>query len=551
MAASIFSTVRDLERLRQIVAVLARHGFGEFVLRTGLGSLLTSSAKADEGEQKKSAGERIRNVLTDLGPSAVKLGQIVSTRPDLIPEDIITELKKLQDAVPPVPFETLRAEIESAIGAPLNEVFEEFDENPLASASIGQVHRAKLKTPNGVADVVVKVQRPGIDNIIERDINLLHWLARAVESSIPESKIYSPVKLVGEFERAINAELDFTLEADNALRFAKNFEGHTEIKFPHVYREASSKRVLTLEFFPGLKIYDAMKSGFSGERVSKISIGVIIKQIFEDGFFHADPHPGNVFILGTPEEPVLGFIDLGLVGRLTPQMRDKTIDLMVAVARENKRDIANALYAIGKPTKHIDRDAYEAEVSMLSDKYLGKSLADIELSAMIRDLVNGSIKYGLEIPPDFLMVGKTLMTVEGVGKEIYPELDVFSEVKPYFMRLFWQRYSPEKLSEEMLRLGSKLGGAAADLPLQLQEVLDEVRRGKLVIQTSDRTAPDAFDRLGRRIYSGLVVMAFVFGGALLLAHDKLPFGIAFLAFAALWGSGHIGLLLLLKKRIDS
>jgi ubiquinone biosynthesis protein len=491
---------------------------------------------------------RVRLALQDLGPSFVKLGQIVSTRPDLIPADVIAELKKLQDNVPPLPFAQLRAQVEEAVGAPLAEVFETFDEQPLASASIGQVHRARLKTPSGPVDVVVKIQRPNIEDTIARDIDLLYWLARAIERGVPESKVYQPVKLVEEFERAIKAELDYMLEADNAARFARNFRGSTEVRFPAVYREASSRRVLCLEYLPGRKVYDVVAEGWSGERITRTTLSVAIKQIFEDGFFHADPHPGNILLMGTADHPVLGLIDLGLVGRLTQEMRDKTIDLMVAVAREDHKGIADALYAIGKPTKKVNRRAFDAEVAMLADKYLGKKLADIELSAMLRDLVGGAVKYGIEIPSDFLMVGKALMTVEGVGKEIYPELDVFEELKPYFLKLFWARYSPEKLSAELARTATRIGGAATELPLQLQDILEEVREGRIVVRTRDTEADPVFDLLGRRLYSGLVVGSMLIGSAILLSREAWITGSLFLAGGLTWGSWHVVLAFLLRRR---
>jgi len=544
--ASLLHTVRDLERLRQIVGVLGRHGFGEVVQRTGLSSLLGAGA-GSEGE-KLAFGARLRLAMQELGPSAVKLGQIISTRADLVPAEVIAELKKLQDRVPPVPFEQLRESVEEALGAPLAEVYESFDETPLASASIGQVHRATLRTPEGPVDVVVKIQRPNIKPTIERDLDLLLWLARAVERSIPESRIYGPVRLVEEFERSIMAELDYHLEADNAARFTRNFEGNDAARFPRVHREASSRRVLTLEFLEGQKVYDAVAAGHSGERIARTTLHILIQQIFEDGFFHADPHPGNLLILGTPEAPVLGMIDLGLVGRLTTEMRDRTIDLMVAVAREDHKSIADALFAIGKPTRKIDRRAYDAEVARLADRYLGKTLEDIEMSALIRDLVGGATKFGLEIPPDFLMVGKALMTVEGIGKEIHPGLDVFGEVKPYFLKLFWQRYAPEKMSAELLRTATRIGGAASDLPVQLQDVLEDVRHGRLVVRTEDATRDRAFDALGRRIYSGFIVGALVLGGAQLVAQRSFVFGIAFLAAALVWGTGHLARLWLLRRR---
>jgi ubiquinone biosynthesis protein len=538
--ASLITTVRDLERLRQIVLVLARHGFGEIVQRTGLGSLLGGKKIEGELPARVEIGERLRLVVQDLGPSFVKLGQIVSTRPDIIPADIIRELKKLQDAVPPVPFDELREHVEKELGAPLDQVFAELDELPLASASIGQVHRAKLRSDSGepTVDVVVKIQRPGIKNIIDRDVDLLYWLARAVERSIPESRIYSPVKLVGEFDRAIQAELDFILEADNAERFSQNFEGWEVVRFPHVHRAATSRRVITLEFLDGKKVYDAVDAGASGERIAKAAVKVIIKQIFEDGFFHADPHPGNVFILGEPSEPVLAMIDLGLVGRLTPKMRDRTIDLMVAAVRKDYRGIADALYSIGKPTKKIDRDAYEAEVAVLADKYLGKKLSELQLSAMIRDLVYGATKYGLEIPPDFLMVGKALMTVEGVGKEIYPELDVLEEVKPYFLELLRQRYSPERIGQDLLTTAIRLSGAASDMPMQMQEILDDLRKGSLSLQVHEPALRVAADQLGRRVFSGLAVSGMIVGGALLFAREQWLSGALFTAAALSWASLH-------------
>ncbi|MBI4509854.1 MAG: AarF/ABC1/UbiB kinase family protein [Deltaproteobacteria bacterium] len=535
---SIVNAVKDIERLRQITMVLMRHGFGELVARTDLRALVSGRTKpeGDAGAQAKrmSFGERLRLVLQDLGPSFIKLGQIISTRPDLIPADVIQELKKLQDDVPPIPIEEVKSVIEETLGATASQLFSAFDEKPLACASVGQVHRARLRDGAQELEVVAKVQRPRIRQTIERDLDLLYFLARLTERAIPESKIYSPVGLVGEFDKAIMAELDFTTEAENAEKFTRNFSGNPTCRFPLVYRQATGKRVVTLEFFDGKKIYAAVEGGASGERIAKNAVHIIAQMIFEDGFFHADPHPGNVLILGSPLEPVIGFLDLGLVGRITPEMRDKAIDLMVAAVRQETDALADALIAMGRPRGKVDMAAFRAEVAVLSEKYLGKELRDVQLSAMIRDLVQGAIKYEIEMPTEIVMVGKALMTVEGIGKEIYPELDVWSELRPYFLKLLWKRYHPERISRELLRGIAQVGTATAKFPGQLHSILEDLRTGRLELRSTDPALPPAADRLGRRIYSSLTIGAFTLSGAGLLAAGRYEgLGQALLALAGM------------------
>ena len=411
---SVLSTIRDLGRLREITGVLVRHGFGEIVARAGFGrskkakeqpkqktpaEALTgaeapeiSSDELAKGEEEKkhiSIHERARLVLQELGPSFIKLGQIASTRADLLPAELIRELKKLQDDVPPVPFEEIKGVIEASLGKPLEEIYTSFTEKPLATASIGQVHRAVLETPEGPQEVVVKVQRPGVGPVVARDLELLHMMAAAIESAIPETKIYSPVGLVQQFDRSITTELNFLTEADNAERFGSNFAGQHGVRFPKVYKQASSKHVLTLEFFDGKKVDRAVEAGASGPIIAKRSVGIIIKMIFDDGFFHADPHPGNIIIMGPNEDPIVGLIDVGMVGRLSPELRDRTVDLMIAAVRKDSYGVADALYQVGRPTKKVDMREYRQEAAMLAEKYLGKPIKEIELSAMIRDSCRG------------------------------------------------------------------------------------------------------------------------------------------------------------------
>ena len=545
---AILSTIRELDRLRQIYVVLVRHGFADVARRMGLGkkakpaettestddSELAVAEEASKAEAKSPMAERVRLVAMDLGPSFVKLGQIASTRTDVLPMEWVLELKKLQDDVSPVTFDAIRDAVESSLGAPLDSLYDSFDEKPLAAASIGQVHRAKLKSESGPLDVVVKVQRPGIRGTVVSDLELLHHLAKLVERTFPEASTYNPSGLVEQFDRAITAELDFVLEADNALRFRTNFKDVSSVRFPLPYKQASSKQVLTLEMLPGKKVYDAIsEDGFSGEIIAKTAVGLVIKMIFEDGFFHADPHPGNILISGTPDKPVIGLIDLGMVGRLSPEMRDRCIDLMVAAGRNDHVALADALYAISTPTKRVDMRAYRAEVAMLSEKYLGKPLKEIQLSGLIGDLVGGAKKYGLEIPPDFLLVGKALMTIEGVAKEIYPDLDVMSESKPFFIELLKKRYSPQRIGNELWRGIERIGSSTYDLPQLSREVLEDLRLGRLSVATNDAKLPGALDRLGRRLFTAALASACTVAGVLARSAGEPRLGIGLFALAAL------------------
>jgi ubiquinone biosynthesis protein len=549
---SVVSAVRDLGRLREITSVLVRHGFGEIVARAGFGRAPRAGAEpeaaeiapdeAARGEDEKrriSGSARVRLVLSDLGPSFIKLGQILSTRPDVLPAELIAELKTLQDDVPAIPFADVKSVLETSLGASIGELFLHFDEKPLATASIGQVHRARLATPEGEREVVVKVQRPGVASTVTRDLELLHFMAAALERAVPETRIYSPVGLVQQFDRSITSELNYVIEADNAERFTQNFEGHPEVRFPGVFRGVSSKHVLTLEYFDGKKIDAAVAAGASGPLLARRAVGVVVKMIFEDGFFHADPHPGNIIILGPPEDPVIGLVDLGMVGRLGPELRDRTVDLLVSAVRKDSYAVADALYAIGRPTQKVDMREYRTEVAMLAEKYLGKPLKEIDLSGLIRDIVRGAMKFHVEIPTDFMLIGKSLMTIEGIGRQIDPDLDVYGVAAPAIFEIVRKRYSPTRIGNELWRGFEQLSRAGYDMPMQLREVLDDLRLGRLSLRAWDPEVPRAADRLGRRLFMGLAIASLVLSGTVLLYGDRhVTVGVAMLSLAGLGWLGH-------------
>ena len=532
--AGIVRTYRTAERFVQIGAVLVKHGFGELVTRIGLGG--GAPAPVAEGEPpSEPLAIRLRRVLEELGPTFVKLGQIASTRADVLPAGLIVELKKLQDSVPPMSADDVDKILHETWGDDLDAVFVSFDRTPLAAASIGQVHVARLRAPApGVPerDVVVKLQRPGARTQIERDLDLLYQLARMVEASIPEAKVYSPVALIGEFDRAVTAELDYGQEADNAQRFARNFAGSAMVRFPEPYKQVSGKRTLVMERFFGGRI-DKIADPEIAKRVARDALHVIAKMIFVDGFFHADPHPGNIIMLGPPEAPVIGLIDLGLVGRLSEELRDGAIRLLIAAATADARALADALLALGKPRGRVDLAAFRAEVAVVAEKYLGRPLKEIETAALIGDLVQGAIKYDIDMPAEVLMVGKALMTVEGIGKQLDPDLDVLGELRPMLVKVIAARYSPDRLARDGLRAARALGDAALALPGQITDILEDARAGRLAVFARDPETAAATERLGRRMFSAILAAALLGCATALLAVDRAPtFAIALYMLAA-------------------
>ncbi len=521
---SVVRAVKNTERLAQIGLVLIRHGFGEIVSRLPLGPLAPT---VPAGGEPRTFAIRLREALQDLGPSFVKLGQVMSTRPDVLPAEVIVELEKLQDNVPPMTAAEVDQVLVEAYGDELDTVFAHFDRSPLASASIGQVHAARLRPPTAAepaVEVVVKLQRPQARATIERDLDLLYLLARLVEAHVPESRAFSPIAMITAFDRAITAELDSGLEADNAIRFARNFAGDATVRFPTPYRAASSKRTLVMERFVGQHLDDFVAAGGpdTGPLIARRALHVVAKMIFEDGFFHADPHPGNIIMLGTAAEPVLGLIDLGLVGRLGEDTRDKAISLMLAAVTGDPLGLADALLALGTPRGRVDLPRFRAEVAELSEKYLGRPLAEVEMSALIRDLLQGAVKYDIEMPAEMLMVGKALMTVEGIGKQLDPKLDVFAELRPYFTRLVMDRFGPRRLGRDLLRGARNLSTSAASLPGQIHDILDDLRGGKLAVMARDPELAVATERLGRRVFTAVVAAVLLAAGTALAIADRHP-----------------------------
>jgi ubiquinone biosynthesis protein len=533
----ITTAIKDVGRLREIGGVLARHGFGEAVDRLGLAEtigLRNLAPQRHEGEAPPSTAKRIRMAIEELGPTFVKLGQILSTRPDLIPAELIAELQHLQDDVPAVPFEQIRAQIEAELGGPLDAHFASIDETPLASASIAQVHRAVLL--HETEQVVVKVQRPAIARRIDADLNILHFLARQVELRLPDLALMDPVGIVTEFERAIRRELDFSQERRNIARFTQNFKDFDGVRAPRVYDAVSTTRLLTMEFAEGFKItLAAERLGLDPYELAPRMLRALLKMIFQDGYFHGDLHPGNILI-----QPGGGIvlIDFGLVGRLTPRQREHILDLLIGLTRQDWSLVARTFFDLGikVPGVIYDFEAFEADVVDVMERHLsGRTLSEIDVGGYFGDLVEGAIRHQIKMPPTYTMVFKALMTVEGIGKTLAPDINLVDEAQPFVVELAAERYSPNRLMREAIDGLDGLGRFLRAFPHQANQLLRDLSEGRLSVRVEPAGLQDAISAaraIARRRNRAVVASACIVGGSFALSHDGATLlGIPAVSFA--------------------
>ena len=517
---------KNINRLRQIVNILIKYGFDYFVKQLGLTNLISKGGKILKLKPSKIAQlplpVRVRLALEELGPTFVKLGQILSTRPDLIPPDYIEELQKLQDKVPPFAYEQVEQIIKRELGAKVLEIFESLEQKPFAAASLGQVHQAILKDGE---KVVVKVQRPDIEKIIETDLDILFHLARLTERHIPASRLYDPVGIVEEFAKAIRLELDYGTEGRNAERFKKNFEGDETIYTPKIYWESSSKRILTMELIKGIKINNLKKldkAGYNRKKIAENGAKAFMKQILIDGFFHADPHPGNMLVM---KEGIIGFMDFGMMGRLDEEMKEKGVDLFIAIMERNPNKIINEMLDLGIAPSEIDLHSLKIDIREMLDQYYDKSLKEIKLGELISQLVEISIKYHIKMPAEFALLGKSLITIEGIGSELDPDFNLAEIAKPYAKDLILERKSPQRLFTKLLNDLSELYNLIILIPRQLNKTLKKMEKGTFKLEFQHRGLENlisALDKSTNRLSYSLILAAIIIGSSLIMQTDKGP-----------------------------
>ncbi len=520
MARSPIRRVRHLQRYREIAGIFIRHGFGELTDLLELQPYLALPRRLLRRWRQETpplgAPQRIRLAMEELGPTFVKLGQVLSTRPDLIPPTYIAELAKLQDTVPPAPWESVRAQIEAELDAPLEELFATLDPIPIAAASLAQVHAATL--PDGSA-VVIKVQRPNIQPTIEMDLEILFDLARLLQARTPLGKFYDLPEIAEDFATTLWAELDFYREGHNADRFRANFADEAYLHIPQIYWDYTTRRVLVLERISGIKIDDieALDSvGYDRHRVALHAVRMIVKEVLEDGFFHADPHPGNFVVM--PGE-VIGAMDFGMVGHLGRRERDDLIRLYIVTVQLDDEGIVDQLIRMGAAAGQVDRAGLRRDVARMLRRYQGLPLEAINTSEVIEESMSLAFRHRLHMPSEYWLLGKTLGMMEGVGLKLDAGFDVFAVSQPYVKRFMWRQFSPRTLGEKALRGGQEWSDLVLTMPRRLSHLLDDVEAGNLSASLHLPEIPDLMvrlDRIANRLSMSILLAALIMGLATLV-----------------------------------
>jgi ubiquinone biosynthesis protein len=505
---------RSIGRLGEIAQVAVRHGFGYFLRKHRLGDLVPWGEREPVDGAVSDRGRRLREMLDELGPTFVKFGQLLSTRPDVIPPDIVAELRGLQDDVKPFPFAQVRSALEEELQLSVEQAFLEFDELPIASASIGQVHRAVL--PDG-REVAVKVQRPAASSQIEADLGLLYQAARLLKERVRALEFIDPQELVDEFARSIRLELDYGHEARNADGFHRNFARSSDVVVPRVIRQYSTARVLTLEYLRGKKISELdLESMRPDERraVAYRMADTWMTMVFRHGFFHADPHPANIFVLETGE---LGLVDFGQAGKLTDDDMTRLTKLFVDAATENVDAIPRRLRELGVRYAPEREQEFRAELRTLFDRYYGSRLSDIDPVQVIREGFQLIYAMNLRLPSRFVMLDKAIATLASVGGEVYPDFNVFEVAKPYARGLLADRFHPRVMAQRTRLEAVALGSIARELPYQAHDILERMREGTFQIKFDNPgldQLDEHIDQASNRLSVALVVLGGLVGSSI-------------------------------------
>ncbi len=544
-----------IRRYNQIISVLLKYGFENAVSymeenkRFGFLKKLVPKSYYNEA-MHLSKWEKMRMVCVELGPTFVKFGQILSNRPDLLPAQLITELEKLQDNVPPFPGEQAIQVVETELKNRIGELFENFDTNAFASASMAQVHKATLKTGEKVA---IKIQRPGIQQIIEEDIKVMYYLADLFSKRIPSLKTFDPVGLVRNFEESIIKELDFVHESVNIQRFNNNFvkdpDNKGYIHTPLVYRKFTTACVLTLEFIDGIKISDIAKieaAGLSRKLIARRLAASYFRQVFNYGFFHADPHPGNIFVL---PNNIICFLDFGMMGNILHKDVEQLGNLFLSVTSMDVRKIIRAFQLLSDNPTIKDFRALETDLTEFVQSYAVRDINESEVSSLLISLKDIIVKHGMKVPTHFYLLARSLVSVEGVIRQLDPELDLEKMMRPYLVKTIWKHYDPMKFVTSLANSVYDMGIYMEELPRDIKTAIRKINTGEMKVDLRHQGIDPlvhTINRVTKQIVTGILIAGIIVGSAQLTIHDVKPlwgetsgFGIIGFILAGILGYGMI------------
>ncbi|MBW4055636.1 MAG: ubiquinone biosynthesis protein UbiB [Proteobacteria bacterium] len=539
--------IRSIRRYLNIVRVLSTYGFDQVLELLGLADVVVRSRRLFRRSipdiARLTAAERMRLVLEELGPTFIKLGQILSTRPDVIPHAFVHEFEKLQDNVPSFSFEEVLAQITGELGGPVEQFFAEIDPVPLAAASIAQVHRARLKTGEEVA---IKVRRPGIVEVVESDIGALMSLAGLAERHVPGSELYDPVGIVREFARTIRREMDFSREAHTIEKFRDNFIKTGWMYFPRVYWEQCSRGVLTMEYVAGIKVTDRQKlvdQGIDLKLVARRGADSFLEMVLTHGFFHGDLHPGNVLIL---PDNVICVLDYGIVGRLDDELKTFLTDILSAIVNRDMDEVVSLLLFAGDISDSLDIRALKRDLFNFIDGYYEIPLKEIEVGRMLMEFIEIITLYSIRIPSDLMLLAKSLVLIEGMGRALDPAFDMVEHLRPFIAKALRQKASPRRITRELQQVLSSYLSLARNIPRDLKEIINRINRNKFKIDLEhrglDKFTAD-FDRSINRLSTSMILAAVIIGSSIIMQTDKGPkfMGFPVFAFMGYTVAGFVGL----------
>ena len=546
MLWEMLNAVRDLGRVQDIASVLIRYGFGGFVRSLGMGKALERAGRVlhwqhVEDYVKLDTPQRIRHVLEELGPTFIKLGQILATRVDLFSPQYIAEFEKLQDQVPPMSLEELLPQLEEDLGGSLDDFFSEFETEPLAAASIAQVHKAVLKdgTP-----VILKIRRPGLRKLIEADLRLLNRLVDIAESESPEIRRFHPKDVLRQFNQSLRRELDLAAECRNAERVAVNLADDPNIKIPNVYWQWTGERLNVQEYIQGIQGRDLAaveQAGLDRKLLADRGTGAVMKMIMEDGFFHADPHAGNVFYL---EDNKLAFIDFGMIGRLTEDRREQVVSLLYGMTNHLPMKVAEILED-WSDNIHTDEQMLIIDIEAFVDQYSSLALKDLSLTAMMTDLMAILRDHKLILPADLALLIKAYITMDGLGRHLNPEFNTLVFAAPYLQKIMAERYRPEAMARRGWRNLISVADLLSSLPRDLRKLLRASRKGAFQVDINVRRLGQYVNYIDiaiSRLTMGIVTAALIIGSSIIMTVEGgqklfgLPaFGFLGYSFATIGG----------------